>query len=369
MKTEDKKDVLYLEEMRSMAALNGGVCLSKKYVNARTHLLWRCEKGHTWEAVPSTIKQGSWCPVCSGRKKGTIEEMFQIAKDHGGKCLSKEYINSSTHLLWQCKEGHIWEAVPNEIKQGSWCPVCAKESRKGNIEELQKIAQSKGGKCLSKKYINNHTHLNWECENGHKWKATPHGIKAGKWCSKCSGNVKGTIEEMQSLAQVKGGKCLSKVYINNSTHLLWRCEKGHKWEAIPNDIKQGSWCPVCAKDWSRGTIEQMQEIAYSKGGRCLSQKYVDRETHLQWQCENGHKWDSSPTTIIKGSWCPECYVDSRRKTIQEMQELSLVKNGKCLSKQYINNYTKLLWQCENGHKWKAVPTVIMRGSWCPYCVK
>lgn len=56
--------------------------------------------------------------------------MQEIAKRKNGKCLSKKYINSQTKLTWQCREGHIWKAIPNNIKNGKWCPYCAREKRK-----------------------------------------------------------------------------------------------------------------------------------------------------------------------------------------------------------------------------------------------
>ncbi len=58
-------------------------------------------------------------------KKLTIEEMRSIAEERGGKCLSNFYVNSQTKLLWECLKGHQWEATPNGIKSGTWCPYCA----------------------------------------------------------------------------------------------------------------------------------------------------------------------------------------------------------------------------------------------------
>ncbi len=81
--------------------------------------------------------------------------MREIAKEQGGKCLSKKYLGNKTKLKWQCKLGHIWEAVPSSVKRGSWCPECGikkrSENRKFSIEKMQNIAQKRGGKCLSKK--------------------------------------------------------------------------------------------------------------------------------------------------------------------------------------------------------------------------
>ena len=46
--------------------------------------------------------------------------MNRRAGTKNGKCLSTQYINSKTKLLWECAEGHQWEAAPGDIKQGHW---------------------------------------------------------------------------------------------------------------------------------------------------------------------------------------------------------------------------------------------------------
>jgi hypothetical protein len=51
---------------------------------------------------------------------------------------------------------------------------------------MQKIAKSRGGKCLSNKYTSNRAKLKWKCKEGHIWRALPVNVKAGHWCSKCA---------------------------------------------------------------------------------------------------------------------------------------------------------------------------------------
>ncbi len=119
--------------------------------------------------------------------------------------------------------------------------------RKITIKDMQKLAECKEGKCLSEKYINAHAKLKWQCKEGHNWEATSHLIKRGKWCPYCAGNARLTIEEMQKIAENREGKCLSEEYINTLTKLKWQCKEEHIWEARANDIKRGSWCPICAR--------------------------------------------------------------------------------------------------------------------------
>ena len=121
----------------------------------KTKLKWKCSQGHIWDTTPSTVLRGAWCPKCSGvnaQKNNTltIQEMQEIANSRGGECLSKIYRNANTKLKWKCSEGHIWEAKPTNVKNGTWCKTC-KGLDKLSIEDMQFLAQSRRGKCLSKR--------------------------------------------------------------------------------------------------------------------------------------------------------------------------------------------------------------------------
>jgi hypothetical protein len=57
----------------------------------------------------------------------TIEEMQEIAKSKGGECLSEKYVNAHSKLEWKCSRGHIWSATPSNIKKASgvqYVPIC-----------------------------------------------------------------------------------------------------------------------------------------------------------------------------------------------------------------------------------------------------
>ena len=312
---------LTLKDMQGIAKARSGECLSEKYVNSYTRLRWRCEEGHEWEAKPSNVKSGTWCRRCSYTKIGdirrsTIEDMQDIAEERGGECLSKEYVNYRTKLKWKCKEGHVWEAVPSRIK-GDWCPFCTPQV-KLTIKDMQNIAKVRSGECLSKEFAGYQTKLKWRCKEGHEWEATPHNIKnQGTWCPICAGNLKLTIEDMQKLAISKGGECLSKKYVNSQSKLRWRCKEGHMWEARPKNIKYGRWCPICGNikqaNARRLGIEKMQDIAKARDGECLSKDYINVQTKLRWRCKEGHEWEAIPTNIKNGSWCPICARKRRVK--------------------------------------------------------
>lgn len=112
--------------MQSLAKSKGGKCLSKKYKNVNSKLIWECSSKHTWKATPASIKSGNWCPKCAANKgKQTIKNMQFLAEQNGGTCLSKKFTNVKTKLLWRCAKNHTWRAKPTNIKAGKWCPKCS----------------------------------------------------------------------------------------------------------------------------------------------------------------------------------------------------------------------------------------------------
>lgn len=254
---------LTLEEMKNIAGIKGGGCLSDKYIDANTKLKWQCKEGHIWEARPHDIQRNHWCPYCFGNAKLTLNKMQSVAKKHGGICLSNKYLKSNIKLIWQCSKGHIWKSTPNNIQRGEWCPYCAGNIRL-TIEDMQQTALERGGWCLSLQYINNHTKLWWQCGEGHVWDTKPSNIKNKRWCPYCYGNKKLSIEEAKKEAKKHGGMCLSTKYINARTKLIWRCNKYHIWESTYDSIRHGSWCPICLSSSGENICRVYFEIIFDK---------------------------------------------------------------------------------------------------------
>ncbi|MHA1927684.1 MAG: NAD-dependent epimerase/dehydratase family protein [Candidatus Thorarchaeota archaeon] len=90
-----------------------------------------------------------------------------------------------------------------------------------------------------------------------------------------------------------------------------------KWEAIPDwdtdmpDMDAESYVLNHGYDESKPVetldLVDMKKAAEFRGGTCLSSRFEDMSSQLQWECAFGHKFSASPTLILKaGHWCPEC---------------------------------------------------------------
>lgn len=189
-----------LDECRTVANQRGGSCLSTEYQGNHINLSWRCKDEHAWEATPSSVKGGSWCPYCTGRRywatdrthtQVALDECCAAARNKGGMCLSTEYLNNTTKLHWRCAKGHEWYAMPKSIRRGGWCPACSYKARgdsqRGSIDDCHAIAKANGGMCLSLEYVSRNSGLLWRCKDGHEWKSKPYSVKQGHWCPVCGG--------------------------------------------------------------------------------------------------------------------------------------------------------------------------------------
>ena len=243
---DHRRQPVTIEKAINLAEARGGKCLSDSINGAQSRMEWECANGHIWQTTYASVSSGTWCPLCAPNSPKTIDDMIVMAERRKGSCLSSEYLGAHKKLKWRCEHGHEWEATPNSLSAASsWCPVCGGSQPK-NLKDMHALARNKQGKCLSRKYKNMHTPLLWQCKKGHQWTAVPASIKAGTWCPRCAGNIKKTIRDMQALAAANDGACLSSEYLGMHKELRWQCSVGHEWEATPNSIQHDrTWCREC----------------------------------------------------------------------------------------------------------------------------
>jgi len=349
-----------INDMHKLVKEKYGKCLSDTYINSQTKLLWECSEGHQWYAIPNNIKRGRWCPYCSGGLKLTIGEMQQIAKKRGGKCLSEKYTNNQTKLLWECSEEHQWKAIPNNIKRGSWCPKCS-GSEKLTIDDMQNAAEERGGKCLSKKYKNARLKLFWECSEGHQWKATFDKISQGKWCPECSAGMGERIcrEFFKQLFGNDFPKSYPKWLVNeegNQMELDGHCESlrlafehqgEHHYTIVSPFI-------ISKHELSKRKSDDKlkQELCDQRGVTLILIPEIPNrlpinevKDFIKNQCGLKGFPLSKEFDSIKVSLKSAYNTPISREMLNVLKAIANEKGGKCLSRVYKGDNTKLLWEC------------------------
>jgi hypothetical protein len=441
-----RKPSFVLKDVFEAAAARGGRCLSPQYLGIKTKLSFECALGHAWETTPDTIRRGSWCPQCAkvgsslgeritrtvlqcmfgtkfpkvrpswllaGKKRaleldGFAEELSIAFEYHGpqhyeagtGWQTEKKVAqiqerdalkarlchergirviivpdfrdpNDLSGCMDQIEHAVLWAGL--HIPKGWQRPTALPSLDEpldilfgvGGTAALRAIAEDRGGRLVSVKAKGISEPLVWECGSGHSWRAIVKSVRRGSWCPHCAGRARGTIEEMQALAATRGGQCVSTEYEGSLARYLWRCQEGHTWRVQPAAIKDGKWCPHCAGNARLSVLDAMG-AAEERGGECLSNAYRNNSTPLKWQCAKGHRWKACLANVLNGSWCPEC-SGNQKKDIAQMRALAEAQGGKCLSPEYAGVKQHLLWECSLGHRWSAKPDNVIQGTWCREC--
>lgn len=184
-----------------------------------------------------------------------LQELCDISKLRGGKCLSPEYLGVNVKHSFICKEGHKFTLIPQNMKSKKqcWCILCAYKKnanklRKYSLNDMLNLAKEKNGEFLSKTFKSVNDKYEWKCKEGHTWLATPADILRGRWCKKCFLAIKKyKLEDLKKIAEERGGESLAKVYHNNHEKLDWKCKNGHIFKINLSNVKNGHWCKYCNK--------------------------------------------------------------------------------------------------------------------------
>ena len=439
-----KRSPYTIEEVKRYAKKKYGECLSEIYINMNRPLQWSCgnPKHKSWASSFDNILKGSWCPEC--RTEKYIIPLRKAIADFNGEWESGKYINSYTKINVKCKNGHTWSAKPASIMNGSWCATCSHEKKKEkSFTILCKIVKQKdgvvehydGGGSLGKAKI--------LCKNGHNFSSTQSKIVQGEWCPKCAiQERRSDLKDIQFLAVSRGGRCLSETYEGAHEKLLFECNNGHHWYAKANAIKNGTWCPVCrtpvGENLVRLLLEHLFKEPFEKSyppwlkskegtqleldGYCEKLKMAFEHQGAQHFNPNSHFAESFERRIDldetkrllcnkhgvrlieiaqagekknAGEIFSDLKVELRRlkigvprafstegfdentayvnngslETLEKIKEISRNNGGECLSILYGGHYYKLKFRCKVGHFWKTDPATIKRGRWCPECAR
>ena len=154
-------------------------------------------------------------------------------------------------------------------------------------------------------------------------------------------------------------------YINCKTHLDYICDKGHKGSIIWNNWNKGVRCPDCygnSKPKRNYIIEQFVKENYI----LISKYYNNSYTKLDYICPNGHVHNITWSAWKQGYRCGRCKGNIEVK-FEDIKKSFEYEGYKLISEEYINDKSKLISTCPNGHKYEVSCNNWKNGKRCPKC--
>ena len=180
---------------------------------------------------------------------------------------------------------------------------------------------------------------------------------------KYMGTKRYTQEEALGKFSEKGWKLLGE-YISAGDPVVCECPKGHTQSKRLSDISRYG-CAIC-ENKAKYTQEQVEDYFNKKGWKVKGQ-YINTDTRLECTCPKGHSQRKSFYAFRKSSNCTVC-IGLAKPTIDHIRKSFAAVGYKLLSTDYMNNHTKLEYECNKGHSHSITWDSFNNGGRrCPYC--
>jgi hypothetical protein len=106
--------------------INGYKLLSPNYKNNYSKLKIMCPNNHIIYISYGNFQQGMRCKCCSDEKRRhKYDYVKNFIENKGYELLSNEYINNKTKLNIKCNKGHIFHPRFDNFKHKTECPKCS----------------------------------------------------------------------------------------------------------------------------------------------------------------------------------------------------------------------------------------------------
>jgi len=124
-----------------------------------------------------------------------------------------------------------------------------------------------------------------------------------------------TYEYIKSVFEKEGYILFSKEYKNAHKKLKCICPNGHSYKVSWNKWQQHRRCPICAiqkrTQKSKKTIEFIRFEFEKEGYTLLSKEYINNKTKLVYICPNEHKHSTCWADWSQGRRCFWCGVENK----------------------------------------------------------
>jgi hypothetical protein len=287
-------------------------CISDIYLNNKEPLTWKCNLCDYQFSYNKNYMDRSFTQCYNCKIQACVSKIEERVKLLDGYWVEKNYSQSHQKLKFTCSSGHSFSLTYNRlINFQAWCPTC---TRQNNLSE--EICRAHFEQLLGYKFPS--VRPNWlKKDNGYN-------LELDGYCAELNlafehqgiqhyQDIFNKLHQTQENDKLKADLCsqqgvkliiipqlfrltklseLTDVIIQECDRLNIRVEK-------KNIDYSACYKPKFLKKY--------QEIAASRGGKCLSTEYLGSTTHkLWWECRKKHRWEQFPYVIDKGHWCPIC---------------------------------------------------------------
>lgn len=254
----------------------------KGHIDSKKKYFWELPCGHTLDrSIPymiSTLKENSKrdCSICVGKQVlfgfndlATIRPGLVVEWNDTVKSPEEVVYLSSYEAAWKCPLGHeytmkVWRRTGTSPRN---CPACAGKLLVPGFNDLLNLYPSIAEEYSSRNetpvaevLAGSHKKVLWEClKYGHEWETSPKSRTSRAKVSRCLVCTNKKFLPGFNDLQTKYPDLAKDSYSPNNplpasevkgwgkdVKYLWVCNRGHEWDAVPDNVIGGSGCPYCS---------------------------------------------------------------------------------------------------------------------------
>lgn len=414
-----RDDEIYLDELRQIAAANGGKLLSTEWMGNRVDHRFAFADGREITMRPSHLKNGGWPKdpdaylsrsqaIRSGHAKTSaqlLDEVRQIAQGNCGRLLSQEWLGRHTPHLFAFADGREFSVTPAHLKELGW-PKNADAyfrqsealamSGKRHIEALREIADTHGGKLLSTEWTNNRKKYRFAFADGREFEIRADALSRRGWpknpdeylrhSEAISAGKARAFEEMLSdireIADAHGGVLLSPKWLGRDTKHLFAFADGSHFEITPQDLKRNGW-PRNAEpyinrtgpaqtgviDSSARRLAPLRAIAEANGGRLITSEWLGMNTPHRFAFSDDHEFEMQPAYLKANGWPKNQDAYLRRSSSREdilleaLSNIAIANGGKLISTEWMGSGVPHRFAFADGREFQIRPGSLKSHGW------
>ena len=217
----------------------------------------------------------------------------------------------------------------------------------------------------------------WKGACGHEWQTSVKARSSGEKCPICSGtrgiagiNDLTTLEPLLAKQWSKKNKIKpTEVSIGSHKKVIWKCEKGHEWEAaVKSRTINKTGCPYCFHNKVLAGFNDLATLLPDIAAEWSDRNYPLLPTQVTvfanckawWKCSKcGNEWKSVINARVKGTVCPVCaerevlagYNDLATTDSQLLSEWDYEQNKLKPTEVSRTSAKRAWWKCRHGHSW------------------
>ena len=389
-------------------AKNGDLRPNEISAGSQKRVWWVCPRGHEWQAVVYTRRDGNDCPYCSSEERTSFNEKAiayylrqktTVVESYHDKLLGKKELDlflPEYNIGIEYDGDYFHKNLQRDLEKKELCRkhnIRLINVREPNCPMLEDpdviILEGKDEKSLSTAIS---SLLNLVCKTDFDDISVDVTRDRAKiYELHITGEKDNSLsscypELAKEWHPTKNGSLTPTMFYRSSGRKVWwMCNCGHEWQAKIVDRINGKGCPYCSNkkvlegynDLKTTNPKLASEWNYSKNGDLTPEMFVNGSMKIVWWVDNhGHEWEASIAHRNAGEGCPICtgrkvlagFNDLLTKMPNLSAEWDYEKNNPLKPTDVTPFSSKNVWWiCNKGHSWQTRVSQRTRGFGCPYC--